>query len=120
MKLSKEKLLVDARKNECKPENLDKVYTILDIFQQFMSITYLFEKLLLKGGTALNLFFHDSVPRLSVDLDFNYIGSLERKTMLEERATINDAIAQIMQQNRFECDRNPNYYAGDLGCYNVE
>ena len=33
-------------------------------------------RLVLKGGTALNLFFFD-LPRLSVDIDLNYVGKLE-------------------------------------------
>jgi hypothetical protein len=37
----------------------------------------------LKGGTALNL-FHFDVPRLSVDIDLNYVGAIERDTMLAE------------------------------------
>ena len=41
----------------------------------------------LKGGTALNLFVLRH-PRLSVDIDLNYIGALEREEMLEERPRI--------------------------------
>jgi hypothetical protein len=37
--------------------------------------------MVLKGGTALNLFVLD-VPRLSVDIDLNYIGAADRETML--------------------------------------
>ena len=42
-------------------------------------------KLALKGGTALNLFVFD-VPRLSVDIDLNYVGAEERETMLARHA----------------------------------
>ncbi|MCG2795115.1 MAG: nucleotidyl transferase AbiEii/AbiGii toxin family protein [Actinomycetia bacterium] len=35
-------------------------------------------KLVLKGGTALNLFYLD-MPRLSVDIDLNYIGAAGRE-----------------------------------------
>ena len=41
----------------------------------------------LKGGTALNLFVLRH-PRLSVDIDLNYIGALEREEMLEKRPRI--------------------------------
>jgi predicted nucleotidyltransferase component of viral defense system len=77
-----------------------------------MSVPYLKERLVLKGGTALNLFYFDEVPRLSVDIDLNYIGQLERESMLQERPLINDAISQILLQNRFELDRNPTHHAG--------
>ena len=41
-----------------------------------MAVPYLSDRLALKGGTAINLFCTDQFPRLSVDLDFNYIGPL--------------------------------------------
>lgn len=110
--MSKELLLKEARANYYKPEILEKVYRLLTTLDQFMSVPYLRERLVLKGGTALNLFYFDGVPRLSVDIDLNYIGQLEREKMLQERPVINDAINQILQQNRFELDRNPTHHAG--------
>lgn len=112
MHTSREALLRDAKKQGYKPEILDKVYHLLDMFQQFMSVPFLQDRLVLKGGTALNLFYHDTIPRLSVDIDFNYIGSLDRETMLKEKEILNQAIFQIMQQNRLECDRHPTHHAG--------
>ena len=41
-------------------------------------------RLALKGGTALNLFIFD-VPRLSIDIDLNYVGAPDREVMLAER-----------------------------------
>ena len=110
--MSKDVLLREARANYYKPEILEKVYRLLTTLDQFMSVPYLRERLVLKGGTALNLFYFDEVPRLSVDIDLNYIGQLERESMLQERPLINDAIYQILQQNRFELDRNPTHHAG--------
>jgi len=110
--MSKVLLLREARANNYKPEILEKVYCLLTTLNQFMSVPYLLERLVLKGGTALNLFYFDEVPRLSVDIDLNYIGQLEREEMLQERPLINEAIYQILQQNRYELDRNPAHYAG--------
>ncbi len=95
-----------------KPEIFEKVYCLLDIFSQILSVEYLKERLVLKGGTALNLFCFDELPRLSVDIDLNYIGSLERETMLEEKPVIIDAIQQILSQNQFEHYRSPMPHAG--------
>jgi len=72
MLTSKEALLKEAKEKGYKPEILEKVYRLLDTLQQFTSIPYLKERLVLKGGTALNLFYFDSMPRLSVDIDLNY------------------------------------------------
>lgn len=110
--ISKEFLLKEARANYYKPEILEKVYRLLTTLEQFMSVPYLRERLVLKGGTALNLFYFDEVPRLSVDIDLNYIGQLARENMLQERPVINDAINQILQQNQFELDRSPTHHAG--------
>jgi len=53
---SKEQLMRYARAAGYKPENLEKVHRLLDIFQQIMSVPFLKERMVLKGGTALNLF----------------------------------------------------------------
>ena len=109
---SKEALLKQAREQGYKPEILEKVYKLLGILQQILSIPYLNERLVLKGGTALNLFHFDHIPRLSVDIDLNYIGHLDREVMLKERVILTEAIHQILQQNRFERSRSPGNHAG--------
>ncbi|GGI87679.1 hypothetical protein GCM10007966_15560 [Legionella impletisoli] len=101
-----------ARSDGYKPEILEKVYRLLDVFQQIISLPYLKERLVLKGGTALNLFCFERLPRLSVDIDLNYIGALSREKMLEEKPMIMDAIQQIMLQNQFERHRAPMMHAG--------
>ena len=109
---SKEQLMSQARTSGYKPEILEKVYRLLDVFQQIMSVPFLQERLVLKGGTALNLFCFEQLPRLSVDIDLNYIGALDREKMLEEKPMIMDAIQQIMSQNQFERHRAPMIHAG--------
>ncbi len=112
MLTSKELLLKEARAKGYKPEILEKVYRLLDTFQQFMSVPYLRERLVLKGGTALNLFCFREVPRLSVDIDVNYIGHLDRGKMLEDRLTLTQAIQKILEQNQYERHRSPSHHAG--------
>ncbi|MCX7120034.1 MAG: nucleotidyl transferase AbiEii/AbiGii toxin family protein [Legionellales bacterium] len=107
---SKEQLMSQARTSGYKPEILEKVYRLLDVFQQIMSVPFLQERLALKGGTAL--FCFEQLPRLSVDIDLNYIGALDREKMLEEKSMIMDAIQQIMSQNQFERHRAPMIHAG--------
>lgn len=110
--MSKDILLKEAKEKYYKPEILEKVYRLLTTLDQLMAVPYLRERLVLKGGTALNLFYFDEVPRLSVDIDLNYIGHVKRETMLQERPIINEAINRILQQNQFELDRNPTHHAG--------
>lgn len=109
---SKEQLMSHARAGGYKPEILEKVYRLLDVFQQILSVTFLKERLVLKGGTALNLFCFVQLPRLSIDIDLNYIGALSRGKMLEEKPIIMDAVEQIMVQNQFERHRAPMRHAG--------
>ncbi len=110
--ISRENLLHQAKIYNYKPEILEKVYRLLTALEQFASVPYLRDRLVLKGGTALNLFYFDEIPRLSVDIDLNYIGQIELEKMKEERPIINDAIQQIFRQNQFILDRNPNKHAG--------
>ncbi len=112
MLMSKEELIKESKKQNYKPEILEKVYLLLKVFQQFMTVPYLKERLALKGGTALNLFCYDSIKRLSVDIDLNYIGALDKKTMLEERKILQDAMYRILQSSGFKQDRAPSHYAG--------
>ena len=51
----------------------------------------------MKGGTALNLFVFDT-PRLSIDIDLNYVGAEDRETMLLERPKLEQTIALIARR----------------------
>ena len=67
-------------------ETLEKVVRLGEVMSDIAKHPLLSRVLLLKGGTALNLCFGEP-RRLSVDLDFNYVGHLDRKAMLAERPT---------------------------------
>lgn len=110
--MSKEELIKKSRENNYKPENLEKVYKLLLVLEQLLNVPYLKKRLVLKGGTAINLFHFEPVPRLSVDIDLNYIGQIERKKMLEERVLIGNAINQILLQSQFAPHRSPTQHAG--------
>lgn len=57
---------------------------------------FLRDRLYLKGGTALNKLYLPGANRLSVDLDFNAIGS--REQVLRERTPIGEAVAAALKQ----------------------
>lgn len=67
--------------------------------------------LLLKGGTALNLAFGPP-ERLSVDLDFNYIGALERADMVSDRPRIERALEDLAQRSGYRVQRSAESFAG--------
>lgn len=66
---------------------LEKSYRLLGLLDALNSHPSLKGKFAPKGGTALNLFIFD-VPRLSVDIDLNYVGATDRQAMLAERARL--------------------------------
>lgn len=72
LKISDFELRQEAKAHGYRPEMLEKVYHLLELLEEFMAVPYLSDRLVLKGGTAINLFCTDQFPRLSVDLDFNY------------------------------------------------
>jgi hypothetical protein len=75
-------------------ETVEKVLRLKQILVEFQRHPALKQKLVLKGGTALNLFYLD-LARLSVDIDLNYIGQVERQAMVSERPAIVKAVEQI-------------------------
>lgn len=112
MSISKVDLINEAKNKGFRPEILEKVFLLLKLLEQYFSVPYLRERLVLKGGTALNLFVFDDLPRLSVDLDFNYIGSVDRVTMLQEKPELESLIIKIAHQNKFDLHRYPSRHAG--------
>jgi hypothetical protein len=70
--------------------------------------------LVLKGGTALNLAFGPP-ERLSVDLDFNYVGALERERMLAERPRVERALEGLAQRAGCRVQRSAEAFAGRVG-----
>lgn len=110
--LSEQNLKSEAKRRGYRPEILEKVYRLLELIEDFMSVPYLRERLVLKGGTAINLFCSEYLPRLSVDLDFNYIGSLDRNIMEKEKPEVESIILDICQRRRYQLHRNPRAHAG--------
>lgn len=92
-------------------DGLEKVLNLLRLLDGFRSHPYLKTRLALKGGTALNLFEFD-VPRLSVDIDLNYVGSPDRDTMLAERPEVERAIEAVCGRLDLTVKRVPSEHAG--------
>ena len=111
MKVSREKLLREAQATGFRPEILEKAIQLLNLLEAFQGHPYIEGRLALKGGTALNLFYFD-VPRLSVDIDLNYVGAAGRNTMLEERPKLEEAVAAVCAREGFTVRRLPTDHAG--------
>lgn len=92
-------------------EPLEKVFRLIALLDALNSHPFLKTRIALKGGTALNLFVFD-VPRLSVDIDLNYIGAADRETMLAERPKLEQAVQAVCSREGFTVRRMPSEHAG--------
>ncbi len=92
-------------------ESLGKVERLLALLDGLRSHPFLKGRVVLKGGTALNLFVFD-LPRLSVDIDLNYVGTAHRETMLAERPKVEQAIEAVCGRLGIQIKRVPSDHAG--------
>ena len=109
--ISREDLHREADASGFRQEVLEKVIHLLSLLAGFRSHPFLKDRIVLKGGTALNLFIFD-LPRLSVDIDLNYIGAADRETMLAERPKVEDSIRAVCSREGFNVRRVPGEHAG--------
>jgi hypothetical protein len=78
------------------PDVVEKVIRLCRLLSDIRIHPFLGPRLVLKGGTALNL-FHLGVRRLSVDADLNYIGALDAETTAIERLSILVALTAVAE-----------------------
>lgn len=111
MNLSRERLLAQAASTGFRPEVLEKVLRLVSLLNALSSNPLVGSKIALKGGTALNLFFLD-LPRLSVDIDLNYIGSVSREDFAHERKPFLQALEATCAREGLSVQRRPVEYVG--------
>jgi predicted nucleotidyltransferase component of viral defense system len=90
---------------------LEKVLRLLDVLQEIAGDELLADRLVLKGGTALNV-FHLRLDRLSVDIDLNYVGALDRAAMETERPALDAALNRLLTAMGYAIRRQPGEHAG--------
>lgn len=73
---------------------VEKVLRLVELLNEINKNPILKKILALKGGTPLNLMLFD-LPRLSIDIDFNYIGAIKKERMFAEQPEIYDSITSI-------------------------
>jgi len=92
-------------------EMLEKTGRLLGLLDAIRGHPFLGLRVALKGGTALNLFVFDA-PRLSVDIDLNYVGALEREVMVAERPQVDQAVQAVCGREGLAVRRVPDEHAG--------
>lgn len=80
-------------------DNIEKVLRLIDILE-FIFTSKLKDKLVLKGGTAINIFYAN-MPRLSVDIDFDYVG-YSKEEMIDDKNIISDFLKNELSKKGYE------------------
>jgi predicted nucleotidyltransferase component of viral defense system len=100
-----------AGETQLQAGTLEKVIRLLDLLADIAADEVLKERVALKGGTALNVFYL-KLDRLSVDIDLNYIGELNREAMLADRPQVEAALTQILVAQGYALRRQPVGHGG--------
>jgi predicted nucleotidyltransferase component of viral defense system len=90
-------------------DTLEKVTRLADVLEYLNTNPILKDSLALKGGTAINLTIFN-LPRLSVDIDMDYLVNNSREEMLEQRVLVNSTIDRYMLSQGYtknEKTKNP-------------
>jgi len=78
-------------------DTIEKVYRLTEILREANKINSIKRNVVLKGGTAINFLYFD-IPRLSVDIDLDYIGSVEREEMLEDKKSLEKILSRLFDK----------------------
>src|SRR5579872_7329943 len=116
MVASRETLQDLAAERQLQPATLERVIRLIDILDAFGADTLIGPRVALKGGTALNV-FHSNLDRLSVDIDVNYVGAVEKEQMDADRPGLEDRIERLMQSKGYTARREPSEHAGGKWIY---
>ncbi len=92
------------------PQQLEKVIRLKQLLHEIQEHRDLKDQFVMKGGTALNLFQFEW-PRLSVDIDLNYIGEPDKNKMLEQREKIEKAVVGIVKREGYSIVSQKKVYA---------
>ena len=96
-----------AKANDFLVNNTEKVLRLSKILNYICNIEY-GKYLCLKGGTAINLFILD-LPRLSVDIDFDFSFDCSKDEMIKIRERIKEDIINYMLMEEYDLANNTKY-----------
>ena len=105
---SKSELAILASQYGFQRDTFEKVLRLKKVLECFQQDRLLNKHLILKGGTAIN-FTIFSLPRLSVDIDMDYVPNDALEDMLSEREKISDTIKAIMEDEGYQFASNSRF-----------
>ncbi len=81
-------------------DTYEKVCRLSQVLTFIENDNFLSESLALKGGTAINLMFF-SLPRLSVDIDLDFIHNLPKEEMIKSKELITEKFHTFMRNQGY-------------------
>ncbi len=88
---------------------IEKVLRISDLLEDISYVKFLQKRLSLYGGTALNFIYFQDIPRLSIDLDFNY-RHVDQEDWGKVRNEVEGRVKKLLDMKGYESFRiNPSY-----------
>jgi predicted nucleotidyltransferase component of viral defense system len=81
-------------------KTIEKIYRLCDLLQRISLVEFTRERLSLYGGTSLNFLHFKNIPRLSIDIDFNY-RDLKTGDWGKERDKIDSVLKKILTDLKY-------------------
>ncbi|WP_369691624.1 nucleotidyl transferase AbiEii/AbiGii toxin family protein [Tepidanaerobacter acetatoxydans] len=88
---------------------IEKVHRLITILEFINENAFLRDRLVLKGGTALNLTVFN-LPRLSVDIDLDFHSYDSRDIVLEERGKVRELLHEYLKRRGYEISKKSKDY----------
>jgi hypothetical protein len=100
-----------ASATQFRPDIVEKVLRLHGVLKRLTTHPMTAGSWALKGGTALNL-LHLDVPRLSVDIDLNWVGSEDVEEMKRQRPDFERGMLACCEREGLSVRREPSEHAG--------
>ena len=97
---NRRELDVKSREYGFNRDTFEKVLRLRTILEFLNTQEYMRKHLLLKGGTAINLTVFN-LPRLSVDIDLDFVPNLTREETMDERERLTDILKGYMSEQSY-------------------
>jgi len=91
------------------PTTLEKVARLEHVLREITQHSEFGAQLALKGGTAINFVLLPEAPRLSVDIDLNFIGAIDRDGMFAARPRVEEFFERIASAQGYEFAKRASY-----------
>lgn len=97
---NKNQLSLAAKQHGFVRDTFEKILRLKEILKFLNTDDYLREHLALKGGTAINMTIFN-LPRLSVDIDVDFIPNVNRNELEADREKVSHIIKKFMQEEGY-------------------